>query len=268
MLFSSEIRLHLLDSGWIVPLILLVMFFFFEAGWRLGRYLITEHKYGKIEGTDTLQAAIFGLLALLLAITLSGASDRFDHRRDLVAKELSSIQTAYQSVDLLIKDSQDPIREQFRKYLDSRINVYKDRKPKLIEEREKVFREHDAIGDELWKMVVGAVHATPYPDKLVAAQILPELSSMFDAAANQRLAMKFHPPDIIWQALLCLTFFGAMVAGYNLGFEKKRDWFLTSIFITLTSGTIFIILSLEFPLFGLINLNDFEIELSIYRNSL
>ncbi len=267
-MFGNETKLYLLDSGWIVLILLVLMLTLFEIGWRLGKHLADVHQIKKIDDVETLQAAIFGLLALLLAITLSGASDRFDKRRDLIARELSTIQTAYQSVDLFSAKAQIPIRELFKKYIDSRIEVNKDRQPKLTSVRDKKYREHDAVGDDLWKMVVKAVQDTPYPDKLVAAQILPELSDMFDAAANQRLSMKFHPPTVIWQALICLAFVGSLVAGYNLGFEKKRDWFLTSIFIILTSGTIFIILSLEFPMFGLINLNDFEIELTIFRNSL
>lgn len=268
MLLSNSFVLFLLNSGWLILFLLVIMAALFELGWRLGDSFVDNQSNGKDGGSDTLLAAIFGLLALLLAITLSGASDRFDNRRDLITKELNTTQTAYQSVDLLTIRTQQPIREQFKLYLDSRIDVYKDSQLMLAIEREKKFRAHDAIGDELWRMAVSAVNATPYPDKFVAAQILPELSNMFDAATNQRLSLKFHPPNIIWQALLCLTFVGALVAGYNLGAEKKRDWFLTSIFIVLMSGTIYIILSLEFPFFGLINLHDFEIELKIFRNTL
>lgn len=268
MLLSNNFVIFLLNSGWLIVFLLVVMLILFEIGWRLGQTITRNQGDEKSGGSDTLLAAIFGFLALLLAITLSGASDRFDNRRDLISKELNTTQTAYQSVDLLTSHSQKAIREQFKLYLDSRIDIYKDSQLMLVLEREKKFREHDAIGDELWRMAVSAVNSVPFPDKLVAAQILPELSDMFDAATNQRLALKLHPPNIIWQALVFLSFVGSLVAGYNLGIEKKRDWFLSLTFITLTSGTIFIILSLEFPFFGLINLNDFEVELKIFRDSL
>ena len=112
-----------------------------------------------------------------------------------------------------------------------------------------------------------AFRETPYPEKLIAAQILPELSSMFDASANQRLAMKLHPPPIIWQALICLSLVGSLVAGYSLGLQKKRDWFLTLVFIVMMAGTIMVILNLEYPRLGFVKLDDFDIELVNLRKS-
>jgi len=119
----------------------------------------------------------------------------------------------------------------------------------------------------LWQGAVNAVKATAYREKLVAAQILPEVSDMFDASENQRLAMKFHPPPIIWQALICLSLIGSLVAGYNLGIEQKRDWFLTIVFMLLMTGTITIILNLEYPRIGFVKLDDFDFELISLRNS-
>jgi hypothetical protein len=123
------------------------------------------------------------------------------------------------------------------------------------------------VGDQLWKEVVRSVGDTQYPQKLVAAQILPQLSDMFTASNNQRLSIKFHPPMIIFQSLVLLCMIGALISGYNLGIQKQRDWFLTLVFIVLMTGTIFIILSLEFPRIGKISLNNFEIELISLRKS-
>ena len=236
-----------------------------EIGWRVGGRLTSAYKLEKADASDTFMAAIFGLLALLLAITFSGASDRFDKRRDLISKEVSTIGTAYQSVDLLAPKSQIAVRDLFKKYLDSRIDVYQG---SMAEgDLEKKFQTHNAIGNQLWASVVKAVRETVYPEKLIAAQILPEVSDMFDASENQRLSMKFHPPPIIWQALICLALIGSLVAGYNMGIEQKRDWFLTIIFILLMAGTISIILNLEYPRVGFVRLDDFDLELLSLRRS-
>src|SRR5947209_3690284 len=64
-------------------------------------------------------AAIFGLLGLLLAFTVSGAASRFDARRQLVVEESNDIGTAYLRLDLLPAAAQPELRNAFRDYVDS-----------------------------------------------------------------------------------------------------------------------------------------------------
>ena len=115
--------------------------------------------------------------------------------------------------------------------------------------------------------MVRAVENTEYPKKLVAAQILPQLSDMFTASENQRLSIKFHPPIIIFQALIILCMIGSLVAGYNLGIQNQRDWLLTLIFVVIITGAIYIILSLEYPRMGKISLSNYEAEFISLRQS-
>ena len=265
MLLGSQIRLYLFESNLLPWLLLGAMLLMTEVGFRTGKRLTLKYQLEKANASDTFMAAIFGLLALLLAITFSGAFDRFDKRRELIAKEVSTIGTAYQSIDLLTPKSQPVVRGLFKQYLDSRIDVYQGGMDKG--DVEKKYQVHHEIGNRLWKASAIAVKETSYLEKLVAAQVLPEISDMFDASDNQRLAMKFHPPPIIWQALIGLCLIGSLVAGYKLGVEKKRDWFLTIVFILLMTGTITIILNLEYPRMGFVRLDDFDLELSTLRKS-
>ena len=269
MLLPEKIQLYIFSSDMIFWILLLFMLLMVEIGWRLGHYLSTKYHVQKVDSSDTFLAAIFGLLALLVALTFSGASDRFDQKRHLITHEVSTIGTAYQSVDLLSPKDQPAIREIFKKYLDTRIVIYQFEGEGEISasEIEARTQKHSAVGDQLWNEVVRAVRDTQYPQKLVAAQILPQLSDMFTASDNQRLSIKFHPPMIIFQSLILLCMIGALISGYNLGIQKQRDWFLTLVFIVLMTGTIFIILSLEFPRIGKISLNNFEIELISLRKS-
>ena len=210
--------------------------------------------------------AIFGLLALIMAFTFSGASDRYDHRRELIAKEVSSIGTAYASIDLLATRDQESLRNDFRTLVDRRIQLYQH--VTATEAYEHRVAQLDEIRSQLWKNAVKSVKDTPFPEKLVAAQILPEISDMNDALDSQRLAMRMHPPKIIMQSLLALILIGAFVTGYNLGLINKSDWLLVPLFIILMAGTYFITVNLEYPLVGFINLDDFQIELAHLRESM
>ena len=267
MLISEKLGVHLIETEMVFWFLLLSMLLMVEVGWRLGHHLSSKYHLKKSDSSDTFLAAIFGLLALLVALTFSGASDRFDQRRELIAKEVDTIGTAYQSVDLLAAKDQPKIREIFKNYLDSRIEIYHFQGELSASEVDARTEKHDAIGDQLWKASVRAVEDTPYPQKLVAAQILPQLSDMYTASQNQRLSVKFHPPIIIFQALILLCWIGSFISGYNLGIQKQRDWLLSIVFVVLMTGTIFIILGLEFPRIGKFSLSNFEIEFISLRKS-
>ena len=267
MFASESLRIYLMTSGMLLWFLLACMIFMVEIGWRIGAYFAIKHGLKKIDASDTYLASIFGLLALLIALTFSGASDRFDKRRDLIVQEVSAIGTAYQSIDLLAKKDQPQIREIFKRYIDSRIGLYKNNDTLVEIHLDQKVAAHNAIGDEIWKAVVSAVEDTAYPQKLVAAQILPQVSDMFTASENQRLASKFHPPPIIVQALVGLALIGSLIAGYNMGIEKSRDWLLTILFVFLMSGTIYVIMGLEYPRLGKDKLDNFDIELVTLRKS-
>ena len=267
MLFNEDLIIYLLTSNTLFWILLPCMLLMVEIGWRTGIFLVSKYHIQKADSSDTFLASRFGLLALLVAITFSGASDRFDHRRQLIVQEVSSLGTAYQSIDLLATKDQPKIRELFREYLDTRINLYQSQGDLSDKELSARIGVHNALASQIWKEVVRAVSETPFPQKLVAAQILPELSDMFTASENQRLAIKFHPPRIVFQALILLCMVGSLVSGYNLGIQNQRDWLLTIMFAILMTGTIFIIFGLEFPRFGKVNLGDFEIELIALRKS-
>jgi hypothetical protein len=248
-----------MTTGMMFWFLLVIMLIMVELGWRVGVFFSSKYGIKKIDASATFLASIFGLLALLVTLTFSGASDRFDKRRELIVQEVSAIGTAYQSIDLLAKKDQPKIREIFKRYLDSRIGLYANNDTLTEASLEKRVAAHNVIGDQIWKAAVGAVEDTAFPQKLVAGQILPELSQMFTASENQRLASKFHPPLIIIQALVCLSFIGSLIAGYNMGIEKSRDWLLTIIFVLLMSGTINVIMMLEYPRLGKDKLNDFDL---------
>ncbi|NQW68974.1 MAG: hypothetical protein HQ457_01200 [Betaproteobacteria bacterium] len=267
MLLSENLRLQIFSSDLLFLILLVLMLLMIEVGWRVGFNLASKYSMQKVDASETFMAAIFGLLALLIALTFSGASDRFDHRRELIVLEVSAIGTAYQSIDLLSHKDQPQVRELFKQYLDSRINLYQDNETLSELHLEKKVAAHNAIGNQLWKAVVRAVEDTVYPQKLVAAQILPEVSDMFTASENQRLASKFHPPQIIQRALIGLAFIGSLIAGYNMGVEKKRDWLVVIVYSILMSGAIFIIFSLEYPRIGKVSLGDFDAELMVLRKS-
>jgi hypothetical protein len=68
--------------------------------------------------------------------------------------------------------------------------------------------------------------------------------------------------------LATLTVVGSLVSGYVMGIEKKRDWFLTILFVLLMGASFTVILDLEYPRLGFINLDSVEAELVSIRKGM
>ena len=63
-------------------------------------------------------------MGLLIAFTFSGAASRFEARRSLIVQETNDIGTAYLRIDMLPADAQPALRQDFRDYLDARLEFY------------------------------------------------------------------------------------------------------------------------------------------------
>jgi hypothetical protein len=70
-------------------------------------------------GTSAIDAAVLGLLGLLVAFWFSSAGTRLDTRRSLIVEEANSIGTAWLRLDLLPQDVEGQLRDLFRQYVDA-----------------------------------------------------------------------------------------------------------------------------------------------------
>ena len=105
--------------------LLIGMLMFLEVGRRIGLRRMAEDKEGARAGIGTVEGAILALLGLLIAFSFSGAAARYDQRRQQIVEEASNIGSAYSLIDLLPPENQEPLRETFRNYVDSRLDAYR-----------------------------------------------------------------------------------------------------------------------------------------------
>src|SRR5215472_5800681 len=102
----------------------LTMLVAMDIGYRIGRKRKSGDPQTSIEVIGTVDAAVFGLLGLILAFTFSGASERLVIRRAQIVQEANAIGTAYLRIDVLPLSDQPVIRGLFRAYLDARIEAF------------------------------------------------------------------------------------------------------------------------------------------------
>jgi hypothetical protein len=231
--------------------LLVGMLVLLELGRRLGARRLARDPEGARTGVSAVEGALFGLLGLMIAFTFSGAASRFDARRKLINEEVNAIGTAWLRLDLAPAEAQPELRELFRRYLDSRLRTYE--KLPDIPAAEAELAHSIAIQGEIWKKAVAAVRsASPGPSGMV---IFPALNQMFDIVTTRTMAARTHPPSIVYVMLVALALAAALFAGYGMAGAKTRSWVHIVGFAAVLSLTVYVILDLEYPRFGLIRID-------------
>src|SRR6185436_20762453 len=88
-------------------------------GRHLGtRYLQRQKGAGSMAGLTTVEGAVFALIGLLLAFTISGALQRFDERRQLVVQEANAASTAHDRLGLFEGDVGRNLQAKLKDYVE------------------------------------------------------------------------------------------------------------------------------------------------------
>lgn len=90
---------------------------------QLGLRYMKKAGSDSMSGVPTIEGAVFALIGLLLAFTISGALQRFDERRQLVVQEANAIQTAYDRL-ALFEDEASSLKSALKDYTKARIDLY------------------------------------------------------------------------------------------------------------------------------------------------
>lgn len=233
-----------------------------ELGRRLARMRAARDPEGAWQGVGVVDGAMFGLLGLLVAFTFSGASSRFDMRRNLIVQETNAIGTAYLRLDLLPVESQPALRESFRRYLDARIKIYESF-PDIPEVRRQLERAR-LLEPDIWSRSRSAAAGSQAATML----LLPAVNAMFDLANTRSLTTMMHPPGIIYALLFGLALASATLAGYGMAKSKFRNWFHIVGYAAVTAGAFYVIVDIEHPRLGVIQIEAMDSVLRDLRRSM
>jgi len=235
-----------------VPSLFLIMLLVLETGRRIGKRYHSMEESDHHRGNRILvESAIYGLLGLLIAFTVSGAASRFDARRTLTVQEANTIGTAYLRLDLLPAAAQPELRRKFRRYAEARLAVFRVL-PDFEASNAEAIRANE-LQRSIWNEVIAALPGVPQSATLM---LLPALNEMFDITSSRAIAGQAHTPLVILCALAVLALFCCLLAGYGLAGENPLGSALRMIgFALIVTLTIFVILDLDYPRVGLIRLD-------------
>jgi hypothetical protein len=244
---------------------LLLMLLASELGRRLGVAQIAREPEGLAKGIGAAEAAVFGLLGLLLAFSFSGAASRFEDRRHLITSEANAIGTAYLRLDLLSPEVQPQMKELFRQYVDARLESYSNAGD--VAATTASLAEDAALQSEIWERAVAETTRPGMPNP-PAMLLLPALNEMIDITTTRVMATRNHPPPVVFIMLAALAVVGALLVGYGTSVNRQRSWLHTLVYAVILSLTVYVIIDLEFPRLGLIRVDSADQVLTDLRSSM
>ena len=240
------------------------MSLFLYAGRRIGKRQLARNRHGGPAGTSAVQAATSGLLALLLAFTVAGAAERFDVRRRPIVDEANAIGTAYLRLDLLSESTRHALQQQFRTYLDSRIETFL-KMPDLPAARLELARSH-ALQRDIWRAAVAASRAEP--SLTPSLLLLPALNQMIDLTTTRTYAKELHPPTTIFEMLVLVLLASALYTGHAMAKGNSHSLIHIVGFLLLNVFVLGVTFDLEYPRVGFIREESFDWALVDLRGTM
>lgn len=240
------------------------MLVFLEIGRQLGLRQITTKGREARTGVGVVDGAVYSLAALLLGFSFSGAAARFDQRRELIIKQVSAVTTAIQRTEL-VSPAQAPV---LRRLLAEYLRVVLSTNQRFTSASAALHQPPEVAHAEeaLWTQAVEFCR-TP-PSDQVRVLLLPSFNEMFDAVENERLARWVHPPTIILVMLAATTLAAAVFAGYGLASTPTRNWIYIIGFTATIAAAIYVIVELEYPRLGIVNIASMDQALRAVSSTL
>jgi hypothetical protein len=234
-----------------------------ECGFRFGRARAARQSGNGRHGLGSVEGAVYGLLGLLVAFSFSGAASRYEHRRDLIVAEANAVGTAYLRLDVLPQELQPSLREKFRSYLDTRLAVY--RKLPDVDAAKAELARATAIQGEIWKEAVAASRTAGMP---ASQLLLPALNEMFDIANERTAAAYAHPPSALFAVLVALALMSAFLVGDGMSENETASRLHMVAYAAVMAIVVYVVIDLEFPRFGLIQLSGADRFLAEVRQAM
>lgn len=241
------------NSILIVVILFSLIIIAYEISFRTGRYFQKKTDHEVKQQTNTIQAGILGLLALLLGFTFNMALQRFDNRSNAVIKEANTIGTALLRTRLLPKPYDSITNNLFQLYIDKRLEI-STLDLTLYKERHLINQQTDILQNEIWDNAIKAAQIDPRP--VTTGYFIASLNDVIDARGERNAILQRHIPEVILFLLFIVFIIGGALMGYTSGLGLKRAYIPTIMFTLLIVLVVFIIIDLDRPKRGIIKVKQ------------
>jgi hypothetical protein len=234
------------------PVLALILFVLLFAALAIGSWLGRRARANTDDTAKaqlgTIQGAVIGVLALLLAFTLSMAITRYETRRQLVLDEANAIGTTYLRSKLLPEPDAAQAAAVLRQYVDNRLEFYNAGVDVI-----RFQTANDQAGQlqrQLWAI---ATAASAQDNRAIPTGLFVEaLNDTIDLQAKRLAATRNTVPETVILLLFAVAIATAAIVGYNSGLSNQRHLFATITLMVLITLIIWVLIDLDRPRRGMI----------------
>jgi len=240
-------------------LIFLVNLLALEVGFRVG--LKQQERWHDVdaEGGNLVLTSMLALLGLMLAFTFSAGIDRSDKRKAAAIDEANALGTAFLRTSLVEEPGRTALQNELLDYARTRI-VVRERMDSR-EERQAFVQETLGAQAKIW----------PTAQTILRQREADVTTPLFLRAINDVLdqqtirleaALDRHPPQVL-SMLILIAVASLAVAGFNAGIRGIMSRWRMTIFAAVLAGVMYIIVDLDRPYSGFIQMTQVSLELAI-----
>ena len=240
VLYENEWLLFIISS--------VILFLATEVGFRVGHIRRSTADESTKSQITAFQGTILGLLALLLAFTISMALSRIEMRKQMAVEEANAIGTAYLRAQLLPEPEKTEIAGLLRQYVDVRLEVVR------TGNLQNGITKSEKLHDLLWlqAVAVGKKAPQPFPTGL----FIQSLNEVIDMHSKRLRAATDPVPASILRLLFLVAIFGMGAIGYGCGLGNGRFIISRLAMAVLIAMVMLAIVDLDQPGRGLIRVSQ------------
>jgi hypothetical protein len=207
------------------------------------------------EGVGVVVGGMLGLLAFVLALTLSYAGARFQERREGTLAEANAIGTAWLRAHAIGGPRGEEIARLLEDY--TRLRMEFVRGDIHATDLDDVNARTGALQTRLWGHVTAIVRERP---DAVASSLMASLNDTFDLSTAERFAFAARMPVQLFWLLIGMSTVSMAALGFQLGLRQKSLRFLSLMLLGMWTATMTVILDL-----GSARVGDIRVGTAVYE---
>jgi hypothetical protein len=243
----------LIPAFWMAFPFLFLLILINWLGYRFKMHHIKKFPGIEHVGIGPTEGSLLGLTALLLSFTFGMSSTKFESRRQLIVSEINDLSTTILRADLYPDSVRNLFRGDLKNYLETRIDYYNDGYDEDLIKNS--LERADSISSIIWKRT--ALLSRDLKNQVASQQMIPSVNSMIDILATREAARNARIPRMILIVLCMLILVSAFLSGYGSK-NLERNKVLVIAFAVITTLALYLVVDLDRPRQGFVNLNSTE----------
>ncbi|MGJ8693027.1 MAG: hypothetical protein ACSHW0_11165 [Thalassotalea sp.] len=237
----------------IIVTLFILMLIINQIAYEIGRRNKDVENAEMKSQSTAIQTGIIGLLALLLGFTFNMSLHRYDARSSAVIEEAGAISRVAMQAKLLSTDIKDEVFKELDIYLALRISLSQI---DLSSPEQRTVINKKVNKSQAHLIELAQIAMENPKSQAIANGFFQSLSGMIQIENKRTAMLKLHVPEPVLFLLFCVFVTVGGMLGYNSGLGKKRPAFPTLLLFTLIVLVVFIIIDLDRPKRGIIQVNQ------------